>query len=501
MLSKRICAAICITLFCSLSAEAETQKRPNILFCISDDQSYAHTSANGDPVIKTPGFDRIAREGLRFSLAFCDAPTCGPSRSAILTGQEIWRLEEAGNIHSTLPMKFPIYTDLLKQAGYAVGFTGKGWSPGRLAPGGRTSNPAGTEYREKTRKPPFSFIANRDYSANFDSFLERVDEGQPFCFWLGTFEPHRPFQSGAGEKSGKDPSQVIVPPIFPDNEIVRNDLLDYMVEIEHFDSMVEDAIASLESKGILDNTLVVVTSDHGMPFPRAKATLYDDGARVPLAIRWPAGIRDAGRDIQQPVNLSDLAPTFLNVAGLTAPAQMTAESLVGFFGGESEVREAAFIAMERHDGCRAGGKGYPCRAIRTNDYLYIHNFEPGRWPSGSPDQSVCARNIPFGEIDSSPTKSYMMENRGQEAVGKLAELSFGMRPRVELYDVHVDPHQLNNLAGDPNMIDIQSKMHGALFSHLRDTKDPRVVGGLVLWDYYPYYGTILTEGWTVDPAP
>ena len=135
MLSKRICAAICITLFCSLSAEAETQKRPNILFCISDDQSYAHTSANGDPVIKTPGFDRIAREGLRFSLAFCDAPTCGPSRSAILTGQEIWRLEEAGNIHSTLPMKFPIYTDLLKQAGYAVGFTGKGWSPGRLAPG------------------------------------------------------------------------------------------------------------------------------------------------------------------------------------------------------------------------------------------------------------------------------------------------------------------------------------------------------------------------------
>ena len=501
MLSKPNFAVICAILFWSFQAEAETQKRPNILLCISDDQSYAHTSSNGDPVVKTPGFDRIAREGLRFSLAFCDAPTCGPSRSALLTGQEIWRLEEAGNIHSTLPMKYPTYTELLQQAGYAVGFTGKGWSPGRLRPGGRTINPAGVEYREKTRKPPFGFITNRDYSANFDSFLNEVEEGQPFCFWLGTFEPHRPFESGTGVKSGKDLSKVIVPPIFPDNEIVRNDLLDYMVEIEHFDSMVEDAIASLESKGILDNTIVVVTSDHGMPFPRAKATLYDDGARVPLAIRWPAGITDGGRDVSQPVNLSDLAPTFLEVAGLTPPAQMTAESLVGCFDGKPETREAAFIAMERHDGCRAGGKGYPCRAIRTNDYLYIHNFEPGRWPAGSPDRRVCARNIPFGEIDSSPTKSYMMENRAMEGIAKLAELAFGMRPRVELYDVHADPHQLNNLAGHPEMTDIQSKLHKALFTHLRDTKDPRVVGGPILWDYYPYYGTILTEGWTVDSPP
>ena len=117
-----------------LSAQnrSENQTRPNILFCISDDQSYAHTGANGDPVVQTPAFDRIAREGLRFTHAFCDAPTCGPSRSAILTGQHIWRLEEAGNIHSTLPAKFATYTELLAKAGYAVGYTGKGWSPGRL---------------------------------------------------------------------------------------------------------------------------------------------------------------------------------------------------------------------------------------------------------------------------------------------------------------------------------------------------------------------------------
>ncbi|MGI9240785.1 MAG: sulfatase-like hydrolase/transferase, partial [Verrucomicrobiales bacterium] len=187
--------------------------QPNILFCISDDQSYAHTGANGDPVVSTPAFDRIAREGLRFVHAFCDAPTCGPSRSAILTGQPIWRLEEAGNIHSTLPAKFATYTGLLQEAGYAVGYTGKGWGPGRLEPGDRKTNPAGEQIQGKQLKPPFQGIWNADYAGNFQSFLDQVPEGKPFCFWLGTSEPHRAFQQGAGVLTGKDPAKVVVPPI------------------------------------------------------------------------------------------------------------------------------------------------------------------------------------------------------------------------------------------------------------------------------------------------
>ena len=176
--------------------------RPNILFCISDDQSYAHTGANGDPVVQTPAFDRIAREGLRFTHAFCDAPTCGPSRSAILTGQHIWRLEEAGNIHSTLPAKFATYTELLAEAGYSVGYTGKGWSPGRLEPGGRKTNPAGELFNRQNLKPPFKGIRATDYAGNFQDFLKQVPENQPFCFWLGTSEPHRSYQPGAGKLTG-----------------------------------------------------------------------------------------------------------------------------------------------------------------------------------------------------------------------------------------------------------------------------------------------------------
>ena len=475
---------------------------PNILFCISDDQSYAHTSANGDPVVQTPAFDRIAREGLRFEHAFCDAPTCGPSRSAILTGQPIWRLEEAGNIHSTLPAKFKTYPELLKSAGYAIGSTGKAWSPGRLEPGGRTENPAGPLFDARQLRPPYKAIANKDYAGNFEDFLSKVDEDQPFCFWLGTHESHRGFQAGVGKETGKDLAKIEVPPVFPDNQIIRSDIADYLVEVEYFDNVVARAIESLEKRGLLDDTIVVVTSDHGMPFPRAKASLYDLGSRVPLAIRWPKGIRNPGRAVESFVNLSDVAPTFLSAAGIDPPAMMIAHSLLGIFADEeNEKRDAAYIAMERHDGCRKGGKGYPCRAVRTTDMLYIYNFEPTRWPSGSPDASVCARGIPFGEIDSSPTKTFMMEHRNRNGVDRLAELSFGLRPAEELYDLKKDPNQMHNRAGDLDYLERQRAMREKLFAHLRATRDPRVVGGTADWDYYPYYGFRKNKDWKVDTKP
>jgi uncharacterized sulfatase len=493
-----------ITFLFLISTTAFSAERPNILFCISDDQSYEHTGANGDPVVQTPAFDRIAKEGLRFVHAYCDAPTCGPSRSAILTGQPIWRLEEAGNIHSTLPAKFATYTELLQDSGYFIGYTGKGWSPGRLEPGGRKVNPAGPEFVGKNLRALFKGMSNKDYAGNFENFLSQVPSDQPFCFWLGTHEPHRGFDKGAGKRDGKDPSQVKVPAIFPDNEIVRSDILDYLIEVEHFDSMVSRAIDALEKSGQLDNTIVVVTSDHGMPFPRAKASLYDAGSRVPLAIRWPKGIQNAGRDVEAMVNLSDLAPTFLEAAGLKPPEMMIARSLSPILqGANTPDRTAAYIAMERHDGCRKGGKGYPCRAVRTRDFLYIYNFEPTRWPSGSPDPAVCARRLPFGEIDSSPTKTFMMELRNEHDVAFLAELAFGMRPAEELYDLRNDPHQMHNVAGAVDMVEHQLMLRRQLFDHLTMTKDPRVTGGPVEWDHYPYYGFIhpKTQNWSVDAKP
>ena len=500
---NRMFAKSCVALFVlsAFGSVVLADQRPNILFCISDDQSFAHTGANGDPVVKTPAFDQIAKEGLRFVHAFCDAPTCGPSRSAILTGQPIWRLEEAGNIHSTLPAKFATYTETLQREGYVIGSTGKAWGPGRLEPGGRTENPAGPPVELRKQQPPHGGISNKDYAGNFEEFLSNAGDDKPFCFWLGTHEPHRGFQAGVGKATGKDLNAIVVPPIFPDNMVVRSDIADYLVEVEHFDRMVGRAIKSLEQRGRLDNTIVVITSDHGMPFPRAKASLYDAGSRVPLAIRWPKGIRSPGRDVLEFVNLSDLAPTFLEVAGVEVPKMMCARSLKAILEAKPKNYDAAFIAMERHDGCRRGGKGYPCRAIRTESFLYIYNFEPSRWPSGSPDPAVCARSIPFGEVDSSPTKTFLMENRNRYGIAKLAELAFGMRPAEELYDLVSDPHQIVNVAGSREFADVQVSLRDRLFHHLRETQDPRVVGGEVEWDFYPYYGRISTNDWKVDQRP
>ena len=465
----------------------QAERAPNILLCISDDQSWLHTGAGGDPIVRTPGFDRVAEEGVRFPHAFCDAPTCGPSRSALVTGQPIWRLEEAGNIHSTLPAKFATYTELLEQVGYAIGHTLKGWGPGRLPPGGRTRNPAGDKFD------------------SFEGFLQTRGEDQKFCFWLGSYDPHRPYTAGSGQESGKDPARVEVPAHLPDHPIVRDDILDYYVEVERFDGRVEAALELLEQAGELENTLVVVTSDHGMPFPRAKASLYDYGSRVPLAVRWGDRI-PGGRVVDDFVSLSDLAPTFLEAAGLGAPAEMTASSLLPLLessasGQVEPSRDAAFIAMERHDGCRRGGKGYPCRAIRTGNHLYIRNFEPTRWPSGSPNAKDCARGIPYGEIDSSPTKTLMMESRGEPGIDHLAELSFGTRPEHELYDLRSDPGQLNNLAGQPSAEQVVGQLRDRLMDHLAATGDPRALGLPAPWDYYPYYGRRVNEDWAVDEPP
>src|SRR5688572_10615154 len=149
-----------------LISSAQTT-RPNVLLIIADDMSFAHTSFARDPVIKTPGFDRIAREGAFFTNAHTVAASCTPSRASLLTGRPIWQLEHGSVLHGTLPAKFDVYPDLLENAGYRVGLSGKGWGPGDPRPGGRTRNPAGP-------------------NVPFDKFLRDLPKDQPFCYWFGS---------------------------------------------------------------------------------------------------------------------------------------------------------------------------------------------------------------------------------------------------------------------------------------------------------------------------
>ncbi|MEO1998014.1 MAG: hypothetical protein ABGZ17_22375, partial [Planctomycetaceae bacterium] len=206
------------------------------------------------------------------------------------------------------------------------------------------------------------------------------------------------------------------------------------------------------------------------------------------------------------VGLSDLAPTFLEAAGMEPDSAMTGQTLLPVFSNSDsnsagQARDRAFFAMERHDGCRQGGKGYPCRAMRTAEFLFILNYEPDRWPAGDPDAAVCARAIPFGEVDSSPTKQLLMDRSAVPEFQRFHELAFAKRPAEELYDLKQDAGQLRNLAADPKYTTTRNRLRGRLEQYLIATEDPRAQGRDAPWDFYPYYGLRKNKDWSVDKKP
>ncbi|MHC4132216.1 MAG: sulfatase family protein [Planctomycetota bacterium] len=490
-LKKSALAVTSLSLGVKISEAAVVEtKRPNILFCISDDQTWLHTSIGGDPVVKTPNFDRVAREGILFTNSFTSCPSCAPCRASILTGQDFWRLEEGGLLFGRLKNKFPIYTRLLEDAGYIVGYTGKGYDPANQRFNYTWKNPCGKPYYKRLNEEPLEGIANIDYAGSFEKFMNARDKTKPFCFWYGGDEAHRDYVYGSGAKAGLDPNKVNVPPFWPDAKPVRNDICDYLLEIQWFDEHLGRMLKRLEENGELENTIIVVTSDNGMPFPRAKATLYNYGVHMPLAIRWGNGIKKPGRVVHDFVNHIDFAPTFLEAAGVKAPEQMTGRSLMKIFksdkGGWVEpARDMTVVGLERHTWARPDGKTYPRRAIYTQDYAYIRNYEPDRWPMGGPDFEEQNQGT-FGDIDAGPTKSYIMERREEKGVKKLFAMSFGKLPAEELYSIDKDPSQMKNLADEPVFREVKERLRKRMEDYQKKTADPRVKGESP-WDDYPFY--------------
>jgi len=445
----------------------EAVTRPSILLAIADDWGWPHAGIYGDPVVRTPVFDRIAGEGALFTHAFCASPSCTPSRGGLLTGQFIHRLEEGGNLHSSLAARFDVYPDLLEKAGYAVGLTGKGWGPGDFKAGGRTRNPAGPAVK------------------SFAGFLKELPPSRPFCYWFGSHDPHRPYQKGSGRSAGMKPEDVVVPGFLPDDPEVRSDILDYFFEVQRFDRDVGDLVRLLEESGRRRDTILVVTSDNGMPFPRAKANVYDSGTRMPLALSWPAKVK-GGQKIDAFVSLCDLAPTFLEAAGLKPPAAMTGRSLLPLLtSGEAEGRDRIFLERERHANVRKGDLSYPCRAIRTKEFLYILNLRPDRWPAGDPEKHVSVG--PFGDCDGSPSKDLILERRAGD-LARSFRLCFEKRPAEELYELARDPFQLENVADQASFAEAKKKLRADLGRWMAGTNDPRAAGDDDRWDRFPYYG-------------
>ncbi|WP_162415298.1 sulfatase family protein [Cyclobacterium roseum] len=481
----------CCFLFSCQEKVAESSRRPNILFAIADDLSYPHMGVYGIDWIQTPAFDRVAREGLLFSRAYTPNAKCSPSRSIILTGRNSWQLEEAANHVPFFPENFASHVEILGENGYFTGFTGKGWAPGN--PGQRNGKPrmlTGPRYSDIQLDPPTEQISKVDYAANFSQFLDEKPEETPFYFWYGATEPHRAYAYGSGaELAGKSIESIDhVPAFWPDNDSVRNDLLDYAYEVEYFDQHLMVMLQELEKRGELENTVVVVTSDNGMPFPRVKGQAYEYSNHLPLAIMWGTNIQNPGRVIDDFVNFTDFAPTFLELAKIDADgsgmAPMTGKSLVPIFltdqaGKTDPTRNAVLIGKERHDIGRPNDQGYPIRGIVTEDFTYIHNFETDRWPAGNPETG-------YLNTDGSPTKTVILNQRRVDGNTHFWNLSFGKRPQEELYDRQKDPEGLNNLALHPEYQAIKENLKEALFQQLEAQEDPRMFGNGDVFDSYEY---------------
>lgn len=468
-------------------ATASPEKRPNILIAVADDWSHGHAGAYGCHWVKTPAFDRVARDGILFTRAYTPNAKCSPSRAAMLTGRYPWQLGAAANHEAYFPPEFQTYPETLAAHGYFVGMTAKGWSPGiAMDVAGISRNLAGKPFNGRNAEPPTSGILPIDYAANFADFLSETPADQPWCFWYGSGEPHRNYEAGSGAAKGGKKIQDIdrVPGCWPDNAIVRNDLLDYALEVEHFDLHLGRMLDQLAAKGMLANTLVIVTSDNGMPFPRVKGQAYENSNHIPLAASWPAGIKQPGRTEAAYVSLIDLAPTFITLAGLqqkeSGMAPPAGHSLTDIFQAQpaGAPRDQIILGRERNDVGRPHDQGYPVRGIIRDQRLYLHNFEPDRWPGGNPETG-------YLDCDSSPTKTEVLQSR-RTGDPRFWELNFAKRPTQELYQLDADPDCLVNLATRPDSATLLHDLKQRLFATLTAQGDPRMAGKGAEFDAYPY---------------
>lgn len=511
-------------------AVLSAEKRPNIVFAFADDWGrYASAYAKLEPdgpcdVVQTPNFDRVAKEGVLFRNAFVNAPSCTPCRSSLLSGQYFWRTNRAAILQGAIwDSSIPSYPLLLKDAGYHIGHTYKVWSPGTPAnaPYGakqhayvkRGNQFNGFSQHLERNKDKRSLEENKTFLLNlarnnFKDFLADRKDDEPLCYWFGPTNVHRKWIKGSGANFwGLNPDDLKgkLPPFLPDVHEVRQDFADYLGEAMAFDAALGVLIEELEQLGELENTILVVSGDHGAPgFPRGKCNLYDFGTAVPLAIRWGSKVK-AGRVVNDFVNLPDLAPTFLEAAGAAVPDVMTGNSLLPVLLSDKQgvvdpKRDHVVTGRERHvAAARTDNLPYPQRAIRTKDFLYIHNFEPDRWPMGTgPGHGKPAGEMPgfrqlqentfaaYADLDASPTKAYILSRHKDPAMKPFVDFAVGRRPKEELYDLSKDPHQIANVAASDSYAKVKSELRNRLMTILRETGDPRITESPVRFENEPF---------------
>ena len=492
--------------------------RPNLLMFFADDWGrFAKVYTGGDAraggvneVLRTPHLDRLAGRGVCFANAHVSAPSCTPCRSALLSGQHFWRTGRGAILQGAVwDPAIPSYPLLLRDSGYHLGKSYKVWSPGTPADapyGGQRHayERAGRDFNNFSEHATAAVARGVTFEAarealldevrgNFRAMLAARPPGQPFAYWFGPTNTHRAWVRGSGKRLwGIDPDALRgrMPAYLPDVPVVREDLADYLGEVQALDAALGVLMEELERSGESANTLVVASGDHGAPgFPHGKCNLYGFGTGVPLIVAGP-GVR-GGRVVEDLVSLTDLAPTFLEAAGRVPPAVMTGRSLWPVLRSDRQgqvdpSRTWIVAGRERHvEIARPDYSPCPQRALRTHDHLLIVNHRPERPPLGAPYRLDTPEEPDFDELasntmatlcddDAGPTKAWLVSQRKSPQWAAAFERSYGPRPRHELYDLRADPQEMRNLAGDPAHAAVLAAMVARLEAVLRDTGDPRM---------------------------
>ncbi len=427
-----VCVCLLFSFVAGQASGAEKSK-PNLIIIIADDLAWNDVGCYGHPHIRTPHLDRMAKQGMRFDAAFLTISSCSPSRCSILTGRYP-HSTGAGELHMPLPADQVTFAALLKKAGYYVAAGGK-WHLGNNAKSHfdriEAGRPSGCE--------------------KWIKMLKDRPKDRPFFMWMAAIDAHRPYSKKIIDKphTRKD---VVVPPFLPDVPATRDDLAAYYDEVSRLDEYVGKVLAELERQGIAKNTLVLFMSDNGRPFPRCKTTVYDSGVKTPFIVRWPARVK-AGTVCDSLVSAVDIAPTFMQLAGLKPSPKFQGKSFVKLLDDpKATIREYVFAEHNWHD--------YQAheRSARSKDFLYIRNAFP-HLPGTPPADAV-----------RSPTYQAMVKMKNK--LPKAQRGTFVMpRPKEELFDVRKDPHCLQNLASNPRYAATMERMRGALDVWVKRTED------------------------------
>lgn len=429
---------------------------PNILLIIADDMNWNDCGAYGHPAIRTPNIDSLARQGMRFEHAYLTASSCSPSRASIITGRYPHNTG-AEQLHWPLPPDATTFVERLKHAGYYTAAVGK-WHLGEAVENHfdvvREASTAGFQLPSGPQQESPRMIAGQPSGCEkwIDQLRERP-RGKPFFFWLAALDPHREYEPGALDPP-HSPHDVQLPPYLPDTPAVRDDLTMYYDEIGRLDQYVGRVLQELDRQQVADNTVVLFISDNGRPFPRDKTTLYDGGIRTPWIVRWPGHI-EAGVVSQSLVSSVDLAPTFLEIAGLPIPETFAGTSICPILSDPTaSVRNYVFAEDHWHD------FEDHARCVGTQRYKLIRN------------DYYDLPATPSADALRSPTWQAMRALRSAGGLTASQENCFlSPRPKYELYDLQQDPDELHNVYQDVAYRAERDRLLAALRKWTRDTGD------------------------------